>query len=92
MNHACPNITIKVNERLCQVPEGSTVVAALALHANGVTRLSVQQEPRGALCGMGVCQECRVTVNGQRRLACQTLCQPGMVVCTLTQPSQESCP
>ncbi|WP_181574740.1 2Fe-2S iron-sulfur cluster-binding protein, partial [Serratia quinivorans] len=41
-------------------------------------RISVTGQPRAAFCGMGICQECRVTVNGLRRLACQTLCQPGM--------------
>jgi succinate dehydrogenase/fumarate reductase-like Fe-S protein len=29
---------------------------------------------------MGVCQECRVSIDGQRRLACQTLCRDGMQV------------
>jgi len=32
------------------------------------------------VCGMGVCQECRVLVNGLSLLACQTLCAPGIVV------------
>ncbi|MFH3710192.1 2Fe-2S iron-sulfur cluster-binding protein, partial [Acinetobacter baumannii] len=31
-------------------------------------------------CGMGVCQECRVNINGLRVLACQTLCQQDMKV------------
>lgn len=35
-------------------------------------------QPRAPFCGMGICQECRVTINGLRRLACQTLCQAGM--------------
>ena len=30
--------------------------------------------------GMGVCQECRVLVDGRRRLACQTVCIEGMRV------------
>jgi succinate dehydrogenase/fumarate reductase-like Fe-S protein len=29
---------------------------------------------------MGICQECRVTIDGQRRLACQTSCSAGMQV------------
>jgi succinate dehydrogenase/fumarate reductase-like Fe-S protein len=32
------------------------------------------------VCGMGICQECRVRVDGQVRLACQTLCVQGMRV------------
>jgi succinate dehydrogenase/fumarate reductase-like Fe-S protein len=52
--------------------EGMTVAAAL-LHA-GAGR---------AFCGMGVCMECRVRIDGKpHRLACQTLCRPGMEVAT----------
>lgn len=64
----------------CDVPAGISVAAALALTGNGVTRRSVSGEPRAPFCGMGVCQECRVTVNGRRVLACQAECQPDMVI------------
>ena len=33
-----------------------------------------------AVCGMGICQECRMTIDGRRRLACRTLCRDGMQV------------
>ena len=49
----------------------------------GVTRRSVGGQARAPLCGMGVCQECRVTVNGRAHvLSCQTLAAPGMDVLT----------
>jgi predicted molibdopterin-dependent oxidoreductase YjgC len=71
-------LTLTLNgESLC-VPEGFSVAAALSLSGLDSCRISVTGQPRTAFCGMGICQECRVTVNGQRRLACQTLCQPGM--------------
>jgi NADPH-dependent 2,4-dienoyl-CoA reductase/sulfur reductase-like enzyme len=59
-----------------------TSVAAAAMQANaGVTRRSVAGEARAPLCGMGICFECRVTMNGTPHLrSCQTLCQPGMRV------------
>jgi aerobic-type carbon monoxide dehydrogenase small subunit (CoxS/CutS family) len=53
---------------------------ALAIAGNGVARISVRGDARAPLCGMGVCQECRVSVDGQRQLACQTLCIEGMQV------------
>jgi aerobic-type carbon monoxide dehydrogenase small subunit (CoxS/CutS family) len=56
------------------------VAAALVLAGVKGTRISVDGEPRAALCGMGVCQECRVLVDGRRRLACQTVCAEGMRV------------
>ncbi|HVL45744.1 MAG TPA: 2Fe-2S iron-sulfur cluster-binding protein, partial [Acidovorax sp.] len=34
------------------------------------------------LCGMGVCHECRVRIQGRIRLACQTACAEGMVIDT----------
>lgn len=61
-----------------EVPVGISIAAALAMSGCPVTRRSVSGQPRTPFCGMGVCQECRVTVNGRRVLACQTLCQPGM--------------
>ncbi|KFX69589.1 (2Fe-2S)-binding protein [Pseudomonas taeanensis MS-3] len=63
-----------------RVAAGSTVAAALYLGGDGSSRTSVGDQRRAPVCGMGICQECRVSIDGQRRLACQTLCQPGMCV------------
>lgn len=76
------NISIQLDGKVHAVPNGITVAAALSLCADGITRRSVNGERRAAFCGMGICQECRVLINGQRRLACQTLCEPDMVVHT----------
>lgn len=81
-------LAVTVDGQTVQVAPGSSVVAAVAQAARAaktgvVTRCSVSGELRGPLCGMGVCQECRVTIDGVRhRLACQTLCAEGMTVCT----------
>ncbi|MVW74158.1 (2Fe-2S)-binding protein [Pseudomonas xionganensis] len=63
-----------------KVDEGTTVAAALLLGGDGSSRTSVSGQRRAPFCGMGVCQECRVSTDGQRRLACQTLCRDGMRV------------
>ncbi|MBT9571797.1 2Fe-2S iron-sulfur cluster-binding protein [Pseudomonas umsongensis] len=68
--------------RALKVAAGTTVAAALALAGDGCSRTSVSGQRRAPLCGMGICQECRVTIDGRRRLACQTLCQQGMQVQT----------
>ncbi len=73
-----PELTL--DGRPLQVAAGTTVAAALALGGDGTTRTSVSGQRRAPLCGMGVCQECRVSIDGQRRLACQTLCRDGMQV------------
>lgn len=68
------------------VPAGSSVASALRIadaSGLGTARRSVRREPRAPFCGMGICQECRVDIDGRRRLACQTVCAAGMRVDTL---------
>ena len=47
-----------------------------------IFRRSVRlDEPRSAVCGMGICHECRVTVDGVSQVrSCLLLCTPGMVI------------
>jgi succinate dehydrogenase/fumarate reductase-like Fe-S protein len=73
-------VLLTLNGRGITVTPGTTVAAALALAAMPATRTSVSGEARTPVCGMGICQECRVRVNGRVRLACQTLCASGMQV------------
>jgi D-hydroxyproline dehydrogenase subunit gamma len=81
-----PFLTVQINGKSVRVASGSSVAAAVAIasgDANVVTRRSVSGTPRGPLCGMGICQECSVTIDGMRhRLACQTICTQGMSVTT----------
>jgi len=72
-------IQLFINGQSVSVIEGTSVAAALA-QAKSYSRLSVSGEKRTPFCGMGVCQECRVNINGLRVLACQTLCQQDMKV------------
>lgn len=73
-------LTLSIAGQPYRVPEGITVAAALSLSGQDHCRISVSQQPRAPFCGMGVCQECRVIINGVQRLACQTLCQPEMSI------------
>ncbi len=60
-----------INGREVEGREYTTVLAAL--WNNGI--------PVPALCSMGVCMACRVTIDGARhQLACQTECKEGMRV------------
>ncbi len=73
---------ITVNGRAVQVNDGTSVAAAMMM-ANEPCRLSVQGEPRMPFCGMGICMECRATVNGvPQRRTCQLVCAPDMMVLT----------
>lgn len=76
-------ISIFINGNLHQVPNNISVAAAIAISGKITTRISVSGKNRAPLCGMGVCQECRVTINGQaHQLACQTLCVEAMHILT----------
>jgi D-hydroxyproline dehydrogenase subunit gamma len=74
-------VGVKVNGVPIEVPAGATVVAAIIIGGQAVFRRSVRGEPRGPLCGMGICFECRVTVDGALHArSCQILCRAGMEI------------
>ncbi|HEX7737489.1 MAG TPA: (2Fe-2S)-binding protein [Ktedonobacteraceae bacterium] len=76
-------IQLTVNGQPVCVPAGSIVAAALAQAGVTSFRHSVSGEARAPLCGMGICFECRVTINGKAyALSCQTMCEEGMEVTT----------
>lgn len=76
-------IKLKLNGLEIPVKENTVLAAALANAGITAFRQSVKGEPRAFLCGMGICYECRVTVNGMpNRLSCQLLCEEGMEVTT----------
>jgi sarcosine oxidase subunit alpha len=78
-----PNqVMVIVNGASVSVPSGATVAVALMI-AGQACRTSVTGEPRGPLCGMGICFECRAVINGKPHCrSCQILCEPGMEVRT----------
>ena len=67
-------------------------VAAALLQAGVMrTRSSVSGETRFAFCGIGMCQECRVEIDGvPHRLACQVRCPDGMSIATGEPQSRDA--
>jgi D-hydroxyproline dehydrogenase subunit gamma len=79
---AASAVTLTVNGLQVSVLAGATVAVAVAI-AGQACRTSVSGEPRGPLCGIGICYECRVSINGVAHCrSCQILCEPGMEVRT----------
>lgn len=79
-------ITLSIDARSISVDAGVTVAAAIAMAGSAVTRRAVNGAARAPLCGMGICQECRVTIDGRaHQLSCQTLCADGMHVVTANE-------
>ncbi|MCX6554166.1 MAG: (2Fe-2S)-binding protein [Candidatus Aminicenantes bacterium] len=61
----CAGIHIRVNGRMITAFPGETVLAALTAAGYKVLKKSnVRGEARGPFCGMGVCYECLVTIDG----------------------------
>jgi len=76
-------VDLTVNGRPIRATQGVSVASALV--DAGVTefRTSPTGEPRAPVCGMGVCFECRVTIDGTlHQRACLVAVRPGMVVTT----------
>jgi sarcosine oxidase subunit alpha len=75
-------VRLRVNGRTVEVPAGASVAAAVAqvtLHF----RRAIGAKPRAPLCGMGVCFECRVRVDGRAHIrACMTPVSEDMQVQT----------
>ena len=82
-------IPLSVNDIDIRVAPGTTVAAAVLI-AGFATRRSVTGEPRGPLCGMGICFECRVAIDGiPHRRSCQLLCTPGIRITTEEEPAPQ---
>lgn len=74
---------VMVNGEEVQVAPGTTVAAAVALAGVSAFRRSATGAPRGPLCGMGICFECRVQLDGRPGVrGCMTVCSDGMNVST----------
>jgi len=77
------SVTVAVNGVSVTMPAGSMVSAAILKAGVTTFRRSMSGEPRGPLCGMGICFECRVTIDGEEHSrSCQTVCKDGMDVRT----------
>jgi hypothetical protein len=76
-------VVVVVDGELVTMPVGSMVSAAILKAGVSSFRKSVSGEVRGPLCGMGICFECRVTIDQEEHCrSCQTVCQNGMDIRT----------
>lgn len=74
-------IKLTINDRPVTVAAGTSVAAAIINSGGNAFRHSVGGGERGPICGMGVCFECRVTIDGEpHRRSCIVPAQEGMKV------------
>ena len=71
--------SVDVDGQAIAAHDGQTIAAALMAAGRRVFRHTSNGQPRGLYCGMGVCFECSVTVDGVAgQRACVTRVRPGM--------------
>jgi len=75
---------IEVDGEKLTAYEGETIAVALLAAGKRLSRYTNKtKEPRGVYCGIGVCFECRMVVNGMPNIrVCQTLATPNCKVQT----------
>lgn len=79
--------TIEFDGRPVQAFAGESVGAALLAADIPAFRVAEDGTPRGPVCHIGVCWECRCVIDGEsNRRACRTEARPGMVVATQAGP------
>lgn len=77
------HVEIRIDGRAVRAPADGTVAAAMLNAGLWTFRQSVSGQWRGPVCGMGICHECRVTIDGvAQRRACLEPVKPGMTVTT----------
>ncbi len=76
-------VVLWINGTPIRVDAGTTVAAAVLVAGETTFRRSIAGEPRGPLCGMGICFECRVMIDDLEHCrSCQIVCRDGMKVRT----------
>ena len=73
-------VTFSINGEDFSAPAGVTIGSVLHQRQAAMRSSPARDAPRGIYCGMGVCFECTVSVDGQMMRACITTVREGMRV------------
>lgn len=75
-------ITLQIDGRQVKAFEGETILGVMMAEGQRILRhTSKTNRPRSMFCGIGVCYDCLVTVDGRPNTrACHTMAAGGMVV------------
>jgi predicted molibdopterin-dependent oxidoreductase YjgC len=78
-------LQVELNGKLVTGYEGETVAALFAAENLSALRTTQDGEARGMFCGMGVCFDCLVVINGiPNTRACMTWLKEGMKIASQT--------
>ena len=74
-----PRVMIVLDDEPVEAYEGETVAAVLLARGEIATRTTPRGEPRGIFCGMGVCFDCLMIIDGvPNTRACMTWVRDGL--------------
>ena len=74
---------IEVDGKTILACSGQTIAEALLANGVRTLRMTQKQASRGVYCGMGICYECRMIVNGIPNVrTCMALVTPGCRIAT----------
>jgi predicted molibdopterin-dependent oxidoreductase YjgC len=81
-------VQVTIDGEAAQAFEGQSVAAVLLAAGRRSWRVTGHGQPRGMFCGMGVCFDCLVRVDGQpNQRACQVFVRDGMRIQTQHDPA-----
>ena len=74
--------TISVDGKTIRAYPGETLATVMMADGQRVFRhTAIKGNPRGLYCGMGICFDCIITINGRANVrACQTIAHPDDIV------------
>lgn len=76
-----PEVTVILEGRRLRAHQGESVATVLMAEGHAATRTTPGGAARGVFCGMGVCFDCLVVVDGvPNTRACMTFVEDGMQV------------
>ena len=80
-------ITVQIDGQAVTAYDGETIAAVLLAAGIRIFRHAPKtSQPRGLYCGMGICYDCLVTVNGEPNIrACLTPVTNGMLIETRSE-------
>jgi len=75
-------VTIEIDGQKIEALEGEPIAAALwAVGIRDFRHTKKRKEPRGFFCGIGLCTDCKMIVNGIPNIrTCVTLVEKGMKI------------
>jgi predicted molibdopterin-dependent oxidoreductase YjgC len=78
------SVTVSIDGKRVSARKGQTIAAVMEMGGERIVRQTRKYgKARGLYCGMGMCFDCIVVVNGKRERACMRKVEDGMQIALL---------